>query len=223
MASAPRPRDEHAAGRIASSSAIGGFLAALALTALSGRLALNERAGGATVLGALGISVAILAPFVASLASFLTRGQELRRSVWLASGVLALCLGGITIFSGFGLVFGMVGVGLISAWWFTKSRAGLLGRARSIALTGWLLLWLGGALPVLWLRETPVCWNSTATGSGWETEASPPSSACMSDIVDNTEGPLALVCVVIGLAGMTLIVRGGGVDRDVALGPGDLC
>jgi hypothetical protein len=207
MARVPEPRDERLAVGIAAWSAAGGLLVALALAAFSGRLVLDEREGAATALGALGFSVAFLAPFFVSSASFLMRNKELRRSVWLASGALALYLGWLTIFGGVGLVFAAAGAGLLSAWWLTKGRAGWLGPPPSIALVGWQLLWLGGALTVLWLRETPVCWDPTANGLGWVAETVPASNECTSDIIDTTEGLLALVCVVVGLAGMVAIAK----------------
>ena len=216
-ATTPTPHDDHGATRIAAWSALGGLLAGLAVPAISGRLALDEHAAGATALGALGFTIALLAPFVAAFASFLTPNPAVRRSVWLASGVLAWGLGVLTIFSGFWLVFAMVGVGLVSAWWRTRSGAGSWGPARSLVLTGWLLLWLGGALPMLWLRETPASWDPSANGSGWVARTSLSSAEWASDIVDNTEGLLALGCVVIGLAGMALLGRGGNPDKDIAL------
>jgi hypothetical protein len=214
MASTPVPRHDIEPGHIAAWSAVVGLLTVLLIGALSGRLLLDERAGGTTVFGALGFIVAFMAPFVATLASFLARTTELRRSIWLVSGALALVLGGLTIFSGVGLLLGAVGVGLISAWWLAKGQAGIFGSARSIALAGWLLLWLGGALAALWLHETPVCWNSGANSSGWVAARLP--NDCWSDIIDDTEGVLALVGVAMGLAGMALIVRNGSADGDVA-------
>jgi len=219
MARPPQPRPEHGAERVVAWSAAGGLLTALALAALSGRLALDERDGSATTLGALGFSVAFAAPFVAALASFLARNEGLRRSVWLASGVLALCLGVLTVFGGVGLVFGVAGVGLVTAWWLARGQAGTSDQLlRSIALTGWLLVWLAGALGLLWLRETPACWSAAANGFGWVAGPSPTGNHCTSDIIDTTEGLLALVCATIGLAGMIPIVRGGNAGGAVARG-----
>lgn len=105
-----------------------------------------------------------------------------------------------------------------AVWWLMKSPVGWLGPARAITLTGWLLLWLGSALAVLWLRETPMCWASTANGVGWVAGMSSVGNRCTSDIVDTTEGLLALICVVIGLVGMLSIVRGRNGDGAGARG-----
>jgi hypothetical protein len=208
-ASSPDP----AVGKIAAWSAVVGFLTALMIAAISGRLTLGEREG-ASVLGDLGAMAAFMAPFVAVLASFLTRDLEVRRAVWLAGGVLALILARLSIFSGLWILLGPVGVGLISAWWLTRGHAGLLGPARSIALASWLILCLGGALGALHLRETPGCWSATEYGP--DSEAVSTREVCWSDRIDDTEGLFALGGSAIGLAGMAFLARGGIAERLVA-------
>jgi hypothetical protein len=198
------------AGKIAAWSAVVGFLTAIMIAAISGRLSLAEREG-ASVLGDLGAMAAFMAPFVAVLASFLSHDLEVRRAFWLAGGVLALILAGFSIFSGLWILFGPVGAGLFSAWWLTKGRAGLLGPARSIALTSWLILCLGFALGVLHLRETPGCWSATEYGP--DSEALSTNEVCWSDRIDDTEGLFALGGVALGLAGMAFLARGDNAER----------
>lgn len=188
-------------------SAAGGLLTALLVVAITGRLTLDEQANSDTTLGALGLSAAFMAPFVASFASFLVRDVKIRRAVWLAGGVLALILGGLTIFSGVGWLFGAAGAGLLSAWWQSRGGVALLGPPRAVALIAWLILCLCGALGVLWLRQTPVCRDAIAHGPNQAMESI--TTTCNSDITDDAEGLLALGGIAIGFTGMAVIVRGG--------------
>lgn len=207
MASTAILRPDPGAERLAAWSAGIGFLGSLVVAAVSGRLLLDERAGGASILGALGFSVAWTAPFIASLASFLSHDPQLRRTVWLATGVLAMALGGLTLFSGVWLLFGPAGGGLIAAWWMSRGRVGWLRPAQNVLVTTWLLVLLGGALAVLWLQETPACWQATATGGSWVAAS---STECASDIINDLEGLLALIGVAVGLAGLAVMGRDGG-------------
>ncbi len=193
--------------RIATWSAAGGLVVAVSIAAITGNLFLDQRAAGATTLGAVGLTVALAAPFLASLAARRVREVALRRAIWFASGVLALVLGGLTIFSGIGWFFAAAAVGLIAAWWLSRGDAGARGAARAIAVSAWLLLSLGGALAGLWLRETPMCWDAGAAAPGWV--AAGTASACMSDIVDDRDGLLALTAVAVGFVGLALLTRGG--------------
>lgn len=192
-------------GRIAGWFALLGLSAALGVAALTGRIVLDERAGDATELGALGFTVTFAAPFVAALASLLVHDIEVRRAAWLAAGVLAVVLAVLTVFSGIGWLFGVAGAGLLLAWWVSKGRGGSFGSVWNVALAGWLIVWFGGALWALWSRETPVCWNGAAIGAGWVTAATP--NECTSDIFDDMEGVLALGAVAIGLGGAALLRR----------------
>jgi hypothetical protein len=203
MADGFAPRQDHGPERLAAWSALGGLLTMLTVVALSVRFALGQRASGDTMLGALGSSVAIAAPFVAALASFLVREREVRRAIWAACGLLSLILGGLTIFSGVGWLIGAAGVGLLSAWWQTRDRAGDLASARGVIVTVWKLIWFGSALAALWLHETPVCWEVSANGTGRSAENV--TTICSSDITDDVEGVLALAGVAIGFAGMAFI------------------
>lgn len=205
MADRPAPRQDHGPERLAAWSAIGGLLTMVVVIVLSERLSPGQRPSGDTTLGALGSSVALAAPFVAALASLFVQEVEARRAVWLAGGLLALILGGLTIFGGVGWLVGAAGVGLLSAWWQTRNRSGSLASWWGVALAVWLLVCFGGALAALWLRETPVCWDASATGSGRASESI--TTICSSDITDDVEGGLALAGVAIGFAGMAFNKR----------------
>jgi hypothetical protein len=200
MAGRPAPRQDHGPERLAAWSAIAGLLTMVVVIMLSERLSSGQRASGDTALGALGSSFALAAPFVVALASLFVRDVEVRRAVWVASGLLALFLGGLTIFSGVGWLFGAAGIGLLSAWWQTRDRSGSLASWRGVALTVWLIVWFGGALAASWLRETPLCWDASANGSGRSAENT--TTMCSSDITDDVEGVLALAGVAVGFAGM---------------------
>jgi hypothetical protein len=156
----------HGAGRIAAWAALLGLAAALLVAAISGRLALGEHTDGATIIGNVGSIVNFVAPFVAVLAAFLSDSSAFRRSVWLASGLLALALAVLTVFSGVWLLFAPAGIGLLVAWWQSKEHSGVLGPLNGLALTAWLLIWLGGALAVLHVRETPGCWSAIDSNAG---------------------------------------------------------
>ena len=222
MESSLRSRPAYDPTPIAAGFAAMGIFLVLAITVISSGLLLGERVGRDPVIGEAGFGVAFFVPFLIALVALRLQSHESRRAVWLASGVLAVLLAGLTIAS-LGMLIGVVGIGLIAAWWLAKGDARVLGSWRAIALTGWLLLWLGGALAVLGLRETPVCWTSGAENGHWVAGTSATTGGCTSDIVDSMEGGLALVAVAIGLAGMALIVQGGnrvrGIVGSVGRGP----
>jgi hypothetical protein len=200
MADGPARRQDHDPDRLAAWSAIGGLVATMMVVALSGRFALGQRASGDTTLGALGSAVAFAAPFVAALVSFFVRDRDVRRAVWAACGLVALILGGLTIFGGVGWLFGAAGVGLLSAWWKTRNPDGDLASVRGVVVTVWMLFWFVGALAGSWLRETPVCWDASDNGSG--RSAKNMTTICSSDVTDNVEGTLALAGVAIGFSGV---------------------
>jgi hypothetical protein len=193
------------AEQLATWSAVFGAVIILSLAAASGSLFRAQHAAGATSLGAFSKTVAFLAPFVAPLVATRLRSLELQRAVWLSCGVLALVLGGLTIFSGVGFLLIASAAGLLAAWWLSRGESGLWGSVRAIAVSAWLLLAFGGALAGLSLRETPACWESG--GNGWG--ATVTIEECSSDVVDDTEGVLALAGVVAGFAGLALVSRHG--------------
>ena len=187
-------------------SAVVGLATAILVAAVTGRFLLDQHASAATTIGNLGFLLAILAPFATALISSILPVAAVRRSIWLAAGVLALVLGGLTIASGVGWLFGLAGGGFVWAWWQSRDTAGLFGSPRSIAVTGWLVLWFGGALWATSLRETPACWNDSGADAGWVATRS--SGDCVSDIIDDREGLLALASVMIGLVGLALMAQG---------------
>jgi hypothetical protein len=128
---------------------------------------------------------------------------------------LALVLGGLTIFNGVGFFIIAVAVGLLWAWWSSRGQASVWGPARGIAVSVWLLLSFGGALAGLWLRDTPACWDSDV--NVWV--ASDTANECSSDLIDDTEGGLALAGVVVGFAGLALLTRRGRESRSSVAGP----
>lgn len=196
------------AGRIAAGSAGLGLVAAVTIAAVSSRLGLNERATGATVLGAIGFIIAFAAPFVAALLAFRFRELETRRAVWLASGILSLALAVLTLFGGLWLLFGPVGVGLVVAWRLARGTEGASSSGRPRLLTAWLILWLAAAIWfVLFFRVTPACWQD----AGWV--AGSTGAECRTDIMDTGEGLLALAGVVIGLAGLFVLGQRGDASR----------
>lgn len=168
------------------------------------------------MLGAFGETVAFLTPFVAPLVATRLRSPELQRSIWLSCGVLALIIGGLTAFSGVGFFIIAAAVGLLATWWLSRDQAGVSGSVQAIAVSVWLLLSFGGALAGLRLRETPACWDNA--GNGWV--AADTANECRSDIVDDTEGGLALASVVAGFGGLALLSRRSRADQLSGPGPG---
>jgi hypothetical protein len=204
------------AEQLATWSAVFGAVITLSLAAASGSLLLAQRTAGATSLGAVGQTVALTAPFVASLVATRLTSTDLQRAVWLSCGVLALVLGGLTVFSGVGFFIIAAAVGLLAAWWLSRDQAGVLGSVQAIAVSVWLMLSFGGAFAGQRLRETPACWDSG--GNGWV--ASDTANECRSDIVDDTEGGLALAGVVAGFGGLALLSRRRRADQLSGRGPG---
>lgn len=186
-------------------SAVIGLATAILVAAVTGRFLLGQHASAATIMGDLGFLLAIFAPFATALVSSVVPVAA-RRSIWLAAGVLALVLGGLTFASGVGWLFAVADGGFVWAWWRTRDTAGLFGAPRSIAVTGWLVLWFGGALWATSLRTTPACWNDSGSNPGWVAARS--SDDCVSDIIDDREGLLALAGVTISLVGLALMAQG---------------
>jgi hypothetical protein len=195
------------AGSLAAWSAIGGLVVAMGLGLISGRLSVDQQLAGTTALGAIGFSITFAAPFVAAIASFAISSVALRRAIWLATGLVSFVLSALTLFSGIGVLFAAAGVGLVSAWWMTRTPSHLVPSARALMLSGWLILWLSAATAALWVQATPMCWNADANGMGrWEPSST--MSSCWSDIIDDTEGGLAVLGVALAAGGAVVIVRG---------------
>lgn len=206
--------DKSSAQLIATWSAAGGAVAVLLLSAISGRLRFDQQSGAATLLGSLGFTVAMLAPFVLALGARMRRAPLVRRAAWLASGTLAIMLGIMTLFNGLGWWFGVTAIGLLAAWRISRPHAQNRGSARPLIVAAWLILWLGSALWALDLRGTPACWNESGAGSGWLPVAT--TGSCTSDIVDDSEGLLALACVAVGFAGAALLAQDRGSGKQSA-------
>jgi hypothetical protein len=198
------PGDEIASTRLAWWAAVGGLASALLTAFLNRTLVLDEEASGATTLGAIGFVVVVAAPFVLVLLASFLRDAEQRRSVWLASAALALAIAGLSIFS-VGALFLIVAGALGWAWWSGRSPDGVIQGRISLAATLWIVLSLGGALRLLWWRETPACWLTGADGARWSAGQSATAATCVSDIFDATEGALALAAVAGGIAGAAVI------------------
>ncbi|MFN8593657.1 MAG: hypothetical protein U0031_19520 [Thermomicrobiales bacterium] len=198
MGESKAQHNESSAQRIATWSAALGMVAAMLIAAVSGRLLLDQRMSAATVLGSLGFTAAMVAPFVPALVSHRIRTPDVRRAVWMASGTLAIVLGVLALWNGIGWIFGVAAVGLLVAWRSSRTRAREPHAARPTLLAAWLIFWLAAALWVLDLRQTPACWNERAAGSGWLLGSA--AGSCASDIIDDSEGMLAMACVAVGLA-----------------------
>ncbi len=201
-----RPGDEIASTRLARWAAVGGLASALLTAFLNRTLLLDEEASGATTLGAIGFVVVLAAPFVLVLLASFLQDTEQRRSVWLAGAALALVVAGLSIFS-VGVLFLIVAGALGWAWWSGRSPAGVIRDRISLVATLWIVLALGGALRLLWWRETPACWLTGADGARWSAGQPSGAATCVSDIIDATEGALALAAVAVGIVG-ALVLHG---------------
>ncbi|MFL5759860.1 MAG: hypothetical protein ACJ789_08975 [Thermomicrobiales bacterium] len=161
----------------------------------------NNFEGEATTLGALGFAAAIVAPLLLLIGSFRLRDDAQRRAVWLGCGLFAIILAAITMFS-VGSVF-LVLAGILGwAWWTTRRTSPSFRTWTSSLLSGWIVGASTIALWMLFLRDTPMCWNA----SGWSPTASATHVDCTSDIVDSLEGALALGVLALGFAGVTAIL-----------------
>jgi hypothetical protein len=184
---------------------VGGLASALLTALLNRTLLLDQEESEATTLGAIGFVVVLAAPFVlVLLASFLPDAEQ-QRSVWLASAMLALIIGGLSIFS-VGVLFLIVAGALSWAWWSGRSPDGWIRDRMAIVATLWIVLAFGGALRLLWWRETPDCWLTGADGERWLAGQPATAAICVSDIIDATEEALVLTAVALGIVG-ALVIR----------------
>jgi hypothetical protein len=187
-------------------AAVAGLVSALLTEFLNRTLMLDEEASEATTLGALAFVVVITAPFLFALSASFLPATEQRRAVWLASALLALVIGGLSIFS-VGVLFLIVAGALAWAWWATRSPGGWIRDRLSFMLTLWIVLSLGSSLRLLWWRETPACWVAGPGGVRWSTVNPTGGETCVSDIIDSTEGALALTAVALGVVGIVAIIE----------------
>lgn len=201
-----RPGSDNSSTRVALVAAVGGLASALLTAFLKRTLALDEEASEATTLGALAFVVGITAPFLFALIAPFLPAPEQRRAVWLASALLALVIGGLSIFS-VGVLFLIVAGALGWAWWSARDAERLIRDRIAIIATLWIVLALGGALRLLWWRETPACWATGPGGVRWSTVNPTGGETCVSDIIDSTEGALALTAVALGVVGIVAIIE----------------
>jgi hypothetical protein len=190
--------------RIALWAASGWAFCTLAIVLISDRrpFAIDEFDSNATKLGAIGFTAVFIAPLLLPVASFRLRNINRRRSVWLGCALFSLLLAGLTVFS-VGWLFLFVS-GLLSwAWWISRRRRPVERTWISPLLTCWIVLAFGGALWLLFLRDTPMCWN----GSSWTSSSSAGHADCTSDIIDSLESALALGSIALGFAGVAAILR----------------
>jgi hypothetical protein len=196
--------------RIALWAAVVGLGFGLLISAVNGTLSFDERTSNATTLGGIAFVAVFTVPFLAVIASYGLHDLDQRRAVWLGAAGAVAILGVLAIFS-IGVVFLCVAAVLVIAWLEARGRRAEGWRWEAAALMLWIIQFFGGAvwLLLLWRRDTPRCWSgseSTATGPReWR--------SCSSDIIDTTEGALALGAVALGITGAVVILRlwrGGG-------------
>lgn len=216
MAEVSNLSSDRRADSLAMWSAIFGLFFVLVVASSSKLLLSDEGASGAPLLGSLGFTVSLLAPFMAALAALRLKDSRMRSAVWLASGLPALGIGGLSL-SSIGLFLMAVGIGLMAAWWLSRESATPLGSPRATLVSLWLLFWFGTGLAALWLRETPLCWSEYSDVAGWM--ATTTIKLYGSDVVDDAEGLLALVSVAVGGLGAIYLLRGGGTPVEKRLRP----
>jgi len=194
--------------RAAIGAAVGGLCVTLLIAAVNGAITLDEQESSATTLGALAFMVALAAPFLIVVLASILFETQLQRPIWLAGALLTLVLGGITIFSGIGVLFICVGGALLWDWWGARLGTAAGWQLKPALLSLLIVASLGSSLVFLWFRETPMCWGTSEGDSGWIASSSTGSGSelCASDIIDNTEAALSLTSIAVGLVGTWLIV-----------------